>query len=76
TCTFSPEENEEVVDWALNKFEGLRLLPVDMPLPNKSRGIARWEGKAFSKEMGMAMRVLPNDYMEGFFMAKLRKDKK
>ncbi|MFA5164007.1 MAG: RsmB/NOP family class I SAM-dependent RNA methyltransferase [Candidatus Omnitrophota bacterium] len=76
TCTFSPEENEEVVDWALKKFEGLRLLPVDMPLPNKSRGIASWEGKQFPKEMGMAMRVLPNEYMEGFFMAKLKKEKR
>ncbi len=75
TCTFSPEENEEVVDWALKKFEGLRLLPADMPLPNKTRGISSWGGKQFTKEMGMAMRVLPNEYMEGFFMAKLRKEK-
>lgn len=76
TCTFSPEENEEVVGWALKKFEGLRLMPVDMPLPNKSRGIASWEGNPFPKEMGMAMRVLPNEYMEGFFMAKLKKEKR
>ncbi|MDD5423985.1 MAG: RsmB/NOP family class I SAM-dependent RNA methyltransferase [Candidatus Omnitrophica bacterium] len=75
TCTFSPEENEEVVDWALKKFEGLRLMPADMPLPNKSRGLASWEGKGFSKEMGMTMRVLPNDYMEGFYIAKMKKEK-
>jgi 16S rRNA (cytosine1407-C5)-methyltransferase len=76
TCTFSPEENEEVVDWALRKFEGLRLMPVDMPLPNKARGIAMWDGKVFSKDIGLTMRVLPNEYMEGFYIAKIKKEKR
>ncbi len=75
TCTFSPEENEEVVDWALGKFEGLRLLPVDVPVPNKTRGLPAWNGKRFHKDMGLAVRVLPDEYMEGFFMAKLKKEK-
>ncbi|MDD4879586.1 MAG: RsmB/NOP family class I SAM-dependent RNA methyltransferase, partial [Candidatus Omnitrophica bacterium] len=73
TCTFSPEENEDVVDWALNKFEGLRAVPLDVPLPNKVRGLASWEGKRFSNDLGLAMRILPNEYMEGFFLAKLKK---
>jgi 16S rRNA (cytosine1407-C5)-methyltransferase len=73
TCTFSPEENEEVVDWALNKFEGLRAVPADIPLPNKVRGLTSWEGKRFSGDLGLALRILPNEHMEGFFLAKLKK---
>ena len=73
TCTFSPEENEEVVDWALNKFEGLHAVPIDIPLPNKVRGLTSWEGKRFSRDLGLTLRVLPNEYMEGFFLAKLAK---
>jgi len=74
TCTFSPEEHEEVVDWALGKFEGVRLLPADIPVPNKARGLSALNGKRFHKDMGLAVRVLPNEYMEGFFIAKFRKE--
>ncbi|MDD5073265.1 MAG: RsmB/NOP family class I SAM-dependent RNA methyltransferase [Candidatus Omnitrophica bacterium] len=73
TCTFSPEENEEVVDWVLNKFERLHAVPVDIPLPNKVRGLTSWEGKRFLRDLGLALRILPNEYMEGFFLVKLRK---
>lgn len=73
TCTFSPEENEEVVDWALNKFGDLRLMPIDLPVPNKVRGLTSWEGKRFSKDLSLALRILPNEFMEGFFLARLKK---
>lgn len=73
TCTFSPEENEEVADWALNKFGDLRLVPIDLPVTNKVRGLTAWEGKRFSKDLSLTMRILPDEYMEGFFIAKFRK---
>ena len=73
TCTFSPEENEEVVDWALRKFEDMRLMPIDLPVPNKVRGLTSWEGKRFSKDLNLAIRILPNEFMEGFFLARLKK---
>jgi len=73
TCTFSPEENEEVVDWAMGKFEDLCLVPIELPVPNKVRGLTAWEGKRFSKEMGFTLRILPNEYMEGFYLAKIKR---
>ena len=73
TCTFSPEENEEVVDWALNKFKDLRPVQGDIPLPNRVRGLTSWEGKVFSKDLSLALRVIPSEYLEGFFLVKLRK---
>jgi len=75
TCTFSPEENEAVVDWALKKFEDISLMPVDIPVTNKTRGLVSWEGRGFSRDLGLSVRIFPNDYMEGFFVAKLRKGK-
>lgn len=48
TCTLSPEENEEVVDWILEKEKG-------------------------SIELEEQKRIFPDEIMEGFFIARLKK---
>ncbi|UCG35626.1 MAG: RsmB/NOP family class I SAM-dependent RNA methyltransferase [Candidatus Omnitrophota bacterium] len=74
TCTFSPEENEGVIDWFLNKFKDkLQILPVEIPLDNISPAFLRWQDKRYSKDLKGVCRVLPNEFMEGFFIARLRK---
>ncbi len=73
TCTFSPEENEDVIDWALNKFEDMKMAPVQIPIPNIRKGLASWKGKKYRPDMRLALRILPNEVMEGFFIAKFRK---
>lgn len=74
TCTFSPEENEGVIDWFINKFkEKLELMPVDIPLSNAIKGLTSWKGKGFSSDLRLTKRIIPNDLMEGFFVAKLKK---
>ncbi len=74
TCTFSPEENEEVIDWFLEKFKDrLELLPLDTPLKNTLSGLVSWQEKNFSPLLRLSRRILPNEYMEGFFIAKIRK---
>jgi len=74
TCTISPEENEEVVDWFLGKFKDcLEILPVKIPLPNLKPGKLKWKNKSFSPYLGRAKRVLPTESMEAFFLAKIRK---
>ncbi|MCS7134555.1 MAG: RsmB/NOP family class I SAM-dependent RNA methyltransferase [Candidatus Pacearchaeota archaeon] len=72
TCTFSPEENEEVVQFALDNFP---LELVDFELPLKARpGLVEWQGKKFSPEMRKCKRIWPQDNnTEGFFIAKLIK---
>jgi 16S rRNA (cytosine1407-C5)-methyltransferase len=74
TCTFSPEENEGVLAWALERFpDQVECLPVKVPLPNALPGVATWEGRAFPAGTTNGMRILPTDSMEGFFVAKLIK---
>jgi len=74
TCTFSPEENEGVIDWFINKFKDkIELLPMDIPLSNAQQGLRRWKDKKFSDSLNLSRRIIPNDTMEGFFVAKLKK---
>ncbi len=74
TCTFSPEENEEIVDWFLNKFkDSIELLPLEIPLRNARNGLTRWRKKTFSQDLSRTIRIIPNSYMEGFFIALFRK---
>lgn len=71
TCTFSPEENEEVIQFALDNF------PVELEefnLPLKTRpGLSSWKNRTFSEKIKLCHRIYPQDNdTEGFFVAKLR----
>ena len=69
TCTHSPEENEEVVDFALKNFP-LKLESISLPLKSRP-GITKWENKSFSKELTKTCRIYPQDNnSEGFFISK------
>jgi NOL1/NOP2/sun family putative RNA methylase len=74
TCTFSPEENEGIIDWFIGKFkEKVELMPIDIPLSNAIDGLTRWQDKKFSSDLKLTKRIIPTDIMEGFFLAKLKK---
>jgi 16S rRNA C967 or C1407 C5-methylase (RsmB/RsmF family) len=74
TCTHSPEENEEVVDFLLKKYD-IEILDTRSILPLKTReGIVEWKGKKFSNELKKCARIYPQDNdTEGFFLCKIRK---
>ncbi len=59
TCTLSPEENEQVIDWILEKEKGNIILE-----KVKIENISLANGY-----------ILPSEIMEGFFVAKLKKIK-
>jgi len=70
TCTHSPEENEEVIDFAIKNFP-LRIEKIHLPLKCRE-GITLWEGKQFSDEVKKACRIYPQDNdSEGFFVCKM-----
>ncbi len=70
TCTFAPEENEAIVQHALEEHD-CRLVEFDLELEHLP-GLAEWNGDTYSESMRRAKRIYPhhND-TGGFFCAKL-----
>lgn len=74
TCTLSPEENEQLVEWALDEY-GARLTtePSPLALPEASPPLARAGGRDFPSAVRRAFRLLPSRLCEGFFVCRFRK---
>jgi len=74
TCTLSPEENEQVIDWLLAKEPGVvEIEAVNLPLQGIQAGMTAWGKRQFATEIARTLRVIPSTAMEGFYIAKLRK---
>jgi NOL1/NOP2/sun family putative RNA methylase len=70
TCTHSPEEDEEVVNFALNNFP-IKIETVQLPLKSRP-GVTSWEGETYSDELKKTCRIYPQDNnSEGFFVSKM-----
>lgn len=68
TCTLNKEENENVLEWAIDNLN-LKIMDIEMDI---KEGISAFtEGKNIS--IKKAIRILPSKDMEGFFVAKLKK---
>ncbi|MFA5059563.1 MAG: RsmB/NOP family class I SAM-dependent RNA methyltransferase [Candidatus Omnitrophota bacterium] len=75
TCTFSPEENEGVIDWFLRKTkENFKVEEIQMDFVPRYPSLLSWGQKDFRKEVKNCLRVLPTKDMEGFFITKLVKE--
>ena len=73
TCSLEPEENEEVVDFLINKYENARIEEIKLNL-KKSPAILEFENKKYNEEIKKCLRIWPQDNdTEGFFVAKIRK---
>ncbi len=71
TCTFAPEENEEVVDWFLRKTAGeFPLEPFSLPGVPRYPSLAAWNGHPYRQDVSATWRVLPDGTYNGFFLAK------
>ena len=74
TCTFAPEENEAVVQHALEQFgDALAVRDIELHLDAMQPGLAEWQGAAFCPPLRAARRIVPDGVMEGFFICKLYK---
>jgi tRNA (cytosine49-C5)-methyltransferase len=72
TCTFAPEENEGVVNWALKKLEGeFAIEPIEIDGVERYPALMEWGEKAFDPQVAHCCRILPTSTMEGFFMTKI-----
>jgi len=72
TCTFAPEENEEVVSFLLESRDA-RIEELHLPLP-VAPGITRWEERRFKAELSRCVRIYPHHFDSGGgFIARVRK---
>lgn len=83
TCTFAPEENESILQHALKKFgTAIEIVPVSLQLDNMRPALTAWhkpnhahtsKARLFAESVQHARRILPNEQMEGFFVAVVEK---
>jgi len=74
TCSNEPEENEEVIDYLLDKFSGATLEKINLNI-NKSEPILNFENKNYRSEIKKCLRIWPQDNnTEGFFVARITKN--
>lgn len=73
TCSVTVEENEQVIQYALNKRPNVRI--VDTGLGDfGSEGFTSFMGKKFDERMRLARRYYPHrENVDGFFVCKLKK---
>lgn len=70
TCTFAPEEDEQIVAWLVKKF-GLEILPISLPKTPCTNGQPAWADQ--NSALKNTIRFWPNDGLgEGQFVAKLQ----
>ncbi|MFH1889638.1 MAG: RsmB/NOP family class I SAM-dependent RNA methyltransferase [Nanoarchaeota archaeon] len=76
TCTHAPEENEEVVDFILEKFKDeIKIETIKLPVKCRE-GLCSWEDKKLDSQVKKSCRIYPQDNdTEGFFIAKFKKIK-
>ncbi len=73
TCSLEPEEDENVVDFLINKYENAKLEEIKLDL-KRSEPVLEFDGKKYNDDIKKCLRIWPQDNdTEGFFVAKLRK---
>ena len=73
TCTYAPEENEEVIDFILKKFNNIKIEKISLPAKSRE-GIKKWQEKEYLEDIKYSHRIYPQDSNTGgFFIAKFRK---
>ncbi len=65
TCTINKQENEFILDWALNNFD-LKLVNIDIDIKNAING----DNSGLNRTIDKSIKILPSKYMEGFFVSK------
>lgn len=72
TCTYAPEENEEVIQHLVDKNGNAVIEKISLKDLNFHKGLVKWAGKKFSADMKNCTRIYPMDFnSEGFFIAKI-----
>ena len=72
TCTFSPEENEQVISWLINKYSTLQVEKL-LPKNGMINGQPQWTDNPNNIYLSNTIRIFPHLFHgEGHFIAKLK----
>ncbi len=72
TCTLTPEEDEEVINYLLERFD-IQIEEINLPL-KRHCGVCEWDGKKLNQQIKNSCRIYPQDNnTDGFFLAKIKK---
>lgn len=73
TCTTEPEENEEVVNHLLDRYDA-KICKINLDI-KRSKVVEEFNGKSYNSDIKNCLRIWPQDNdTEGFFVAKIKKD--
>lgn len=73
TCTISPEENEDVVEYLISKYPELSLENIEIKYDYMRNWIESYEWKKYNFDTKKVKRFLPSEITEWFFIAKFIK---
>jgi tRNA (cytosine49-C5)-methyltransferase len=74
TCSFSPEENESPLQHLLERHGAhLKTIPLTLPFDNIQKPLTRWGKEVYDERIQNAVRILPTDTVDGFFICLLEK---
>ncbi len=74
TCTFGPEEDEEVVQYLVEKRDGVKVERIEVKGLRISPGVEKWGEREFDSQIQNCGRIWPHhNNTGGFFIAKIRK---
>ena len=73
TCTYAPEENEAPISKFLKHHQDAFVQPLQFDSKYVRHGETKWQDMVFDEQLRGALRVLPNDGMEGFFVCRIVK---
>lgn len=76
TCTYAPEENEAPISKFLQKHPDAFVQPLQFDSKYVRHGEKKWQDMRFDTQLKGALRVLPHDGMEGFFVCRIVKQPK
>ena len=76
TCTFTPEENELLLDKVLSR-KGIDAeiipIPIELHPPTTTKPVLSWNGKTIENDVQHAIRIIPDSITTGFFIACLKR---
>lgn len=73
TCTFGPEENEAPISRHLKHNADALIEPIDLDVKGRIHGLKSWDGQTFHASLKNALRIQPSEFLEGFFVCRIKK---